>query len=86
MLYGIFNNIKAALLKLAEQEDFITVDRLRTIVENEMNILATGTKMYITDERFSILPDDINKWIETLENAGIKNLPIKECEKFGHTC
>lgn len=73
-----FNNIKVALLKLAEQEDFINVDKLTTIVENEMNILATGTKKYITDERFSILPDDINRWIETLENAGIKDLPIKE--------
>lgn len=64
-----FNNIKDVLLKLAKREEFISVDRLRTIVENEMNIWATGTKMYITDERFSMLPDDINRWIEVLDEA-----------------
>lgn len=78
-----FNNIKAALLELAEQERYIDVEKLTTIVENEMNTSATGTKKYITDERFSILPDDINRWIETLENAGIKDLPIKEA---GNNC
>lgn len=71
-----FNNIKDVLFRLAEKEEFIDVDRLRTIVENEMNISTTGTKMYVTDERFSLLPDDINRWIEALENAGIKDLPI----------
>ncbi|MFL0252898.1 hypothetical protein ACJDT4_21045 [Clostridium neuense] len=76
-----FNNIKAALLELAEQDRFIAVDRLRTIVENEMNILTTGMKKYVTDERFLILPEDINRWIEALENAGIKHLPVKECKE-----
>lgn len=81
-----FNNIKAALLELAEQDSYIAVEKLTTIVENEINILTTGTKKYITDERFSILPNDINRWIETLENAGIKDLPIKECKKSSDNC
>ncbi|GFZ30138.1 hypothetical protein CSC2_06640 [Clostridium zeae] len=55
---------------------FITVDVFREIIENITNIKTDGKMRFITDERFSILPDDINRWIELLYRAKI-NIPVK---------
>ncbi|GKU24314.1 hypothetical protein [Clostridium folliculivorans] len=73
--------IKNTLEKVTEElkkydGNFINVDELREIIENIINIKTDGKMRFITDERFSILPDDINRWIELLYRAKI-DIPAK---------
>jgi hypothetical protein len=71
-------NVVGKVIEELKQYDgkLITVDVLREIIENVTNIKTDGKMNFITDERFSILPDDINRWIELLYSAKI-NIPVK---------
>ncbi|GKX64861.1 hypothetical protein [Inconstantimicrobium mannanitabidum] len=72
-----FQNIEERLINIEKDNTyFISVDKLRSIIEEEMHISTSGQKKYITDERFSVLPEDINRFIEALINSGVE-VPIK---------
>ncbi|QAA33587.1 hypothetical protein [Clostridium manihotivorum] len=74
---SIINVVKKVTDELKQYDrEFITVDELREMIENITDIKTDGKMKFITDERFSILPDDINRWIELLYRAKI-NIPAK---------
>ncbi|MGN0513031.1 MAG: hypothetical protein ACI4GD_02040 [Lachnospiraceae bacterium] len=54
---------------------FMTVNELRELIERLIPVKADGSLRFQTDDRFAILPDDINRWIELLYRAGIKLPP-----------
>lgn len=51
---------------------FITVDELRNRIEELIPVQTDGTLKFQTDDKFSLLPDDINRWIELLYRAGLE--------------
>lgn len=50
---------------------YIEVSALREIIESAIGISTDGSMRFLTDSRFALLPDDINRWIELLYRAGI---------------
>ncbi len=53
-------------------ESFITVNELCDCIEKMIPVKTNGKLKFQTDERFALLPDDINRWIELLYRAGLE--------------
>lgn len=53
-------------------EKAIRVNQLCELIEMALEVGTYSRNVYQTDEEFSILPEDINRWISLLEHLGVR--------------
>ena len=53
------------------QDEYITVTQLCSVVGDVLGIKDYPIKKYTTDRHYSILPQDINRWISLLDAIGV---------------
>ncbi len=51
---------------------FIYLDELCGVIENTLNIKIQEKYSFSTDDRYLLLPEDVNRWINLLYAAGVK--------------
>lgn len=59
-------------------EKMIPLTTLIDTLQNLLSISITKQYQYITDKRFTVLPEIINHWIELLEIIGLSNLYLQK--------
>lgn len=64
-------NIKALF---AGDEGHVSIDKVTACLQDATGEIPTGQWQYITDRRFPILPNEINRWIELLELCGVSGI------------
>ena len=68
------NNCKLNLEVVFKNGEFITILEAIEILQNAIGIYTTGKYRFVTDNRITELPFEINRWIELLDCINAKNV------------